>query len=302
MINQSDDPTHPTLNSNHTTADICPHLGLLVDPHTSMAYPSSQNMCYNAAPPASPNPAHQREFCLATNHIDCDVYQRMQQRPLPANITATVRRPIFRRWITRFIIGLLLALSLAAAAYWYLNHGELPAFLARPTVIPIFTTTATATSTLLISPTAEPSSTLLPPTSTSTAQPITTTPTAHARHMLETPIGVPKEFIVHQVADGESLEFLADVYNTSPESIQTINHNLTAPLWINSVIIIPAGHTDVSDIPPMSAMRIDQDNLTIEAFATSNSLDAMQLCTLNGLPAGYRFALDEWVLIPHPAQ
>ncbi len=53
----------------------------------------------------------------------------------------------------------------------------------------------------------------------------------------------------HRVAEGESLQVFANLYNTSVEAIRNVNYDLIAPLWIDWLVVIPMNTMDVSGIP-----------------------------------------------------
>ncbi len=47
------------LANNEANQVICPHMAIEDDPTTSLAYPSSMNLCFHARPVVSPNLTHQ---------------------------------------------------------------------------------------------------------------------------------------------------------------------------------------------------------------------------------------------------
>jgi hypothetical protein len=61
----------------------CPHIGLLNDPQTSLAYPSEWNLCHRASPPIDPNYEHQRVYCLAVSYNSCPFFHKEPNTPLP---------------------------------------------------------------------------------------------------------------------------------------------------------------------------------------------------------------------------
>lgn len=272
---------------------MCPFLGLSADERTAMAYPSTQNFCHHVLPPTVPSAGHQRKFCLDGIFAQCPLYQAQTLAPMPADIRPDKprkkRRPIPRVWIllalvllaTVIAIALMLNQPPSAAA----SGGRVsPAALTDPAGLPTAQPTA--------SPQPTHTSTAVPPTQTFTPQPL---------HLMETPIGTDRQFLIHRVLDGESLISLAAAYFTTPEAIRAVNYAWSDSLWANSTLVIPLNQSDVSAVAPMTALAVDEDGLTIEQIAQGQSVDVSALCSLNALPAGYIFHSGEWVLIPHGA-
>jgi hypothetical protein len=64
----------------------CPHIGLLYDPQTSLAYPSEWNVCHRASPINTPKYEHQRVYCLAVSYGSCPFFRKKPDTPLPEYI------------------------------------------------------------------------------------------------------------------------------------------------------------------------------------------------------------------------
>ncbi len=108
-------PPSPKLRAAQKTGS-CPHLGLLEDPHTCLAYPAEWNLCFQARPVAAVSLEQQRLLCLSPVYERCPVFQRERRRPLPRQLRGA-RRPLDRKWA---VLALCLALlALAAWALWY---------------------------------------------------------------------------------------------------------------------------------------------------------------------------------------
>ncbi len=65
---------------------ICPFLGQIDDPETSLAFPSDQNYCHCAVPPGVPRPDYQMSHCLTASFSACPVYAGKEKGPLPADM------------------------------------------------------------------------------------------------------------------------------------------------------------------------------------------------------------------------
>ena len=288
--------TNPSNNES-----ICPFLGLAADESTAMAYPSTQNYCYRVHPKTAPGAAYQRKFCLDAAHAQCPVYLTVQTDALPAEMMNNNPQKTQKKNPARVLILVALVLAIGAAVVWLLPDLS-PAPASTDNVNAVLAATATHTSTS--KPTLTPTSVSLTPTSTAlptmtpTEMPPTLTFTPLPPHMIETPIGLERKFVVHRVAEGESLNLLSETYGTTPEAIQAVNYEL-GPLWVNAVLVIPLGQSDVSGVLPMSAYAITADGITVEELAVKQNVDAALLCELNALPRGYLFHINAWVLIPH---
>ena len=88
------------LNNNPETPKlekrICPHLGLLEDEQTCLAYPSRWNICHHAQPASAVGLEHQRMICLLPAHTSCPVFQSEEAMPLPEQLRGH-RHPISSR-------------------------------------------------------------------------------------------------------------------------------------------------------------------------------------------------------------
>ena len=134
----------------------------------------------------------------------------------------------------------------------------------------------------------------LVPTKTSLPTP-TTQPVL--KLALETPLGLNKEFMIHRMLEGESLDWLASKYGTTVMLIQAVNYYLPSPLWINWTIIIPLGRIDLQGVPAFQPYMVTA-GMTVDEFAQSISVDASTLSYYNGLTAAYRLSPGDWLLVP----
>ena len=104
-------------------AGSCPHLGLLEDRSTCLAYPAEWNLCYQARPVAAVSLEQQRLLCLSPVYARCPVFQRERRRPLPRPLRGA-RRPVSRTWLLLALLALLLALG-AWGLWYYTPEGAL---------------------------------------------------------------------------------------------------------------------------------------------------------------------------------
>jgi len=215
--------------------------------------------------------------------------------PMPMEMTSDGSRKNRKKKLPRIYILTALILVVGIAGVWLLsNNGLASNSVSETKTAPVvFTQPSTELfATLTATNTPQPTKTMtpLPPTASATLLPM---------HMIETPIGLERQFVVHRVLEGEGFISIAATYNTSEDAIRAVNYALGDSLWADTVLVIPLGQTDVSGIPPMSGFLVSGEGMTIEALALEKNVDAALLRELNALPEGYVLHQDEWVLIPH---
>ncbi len=287
-------PTQPVAEK------MCPHLGIPSDPQTALGYPSVQNLCYHVTPPAAPGASYQCQFCLEPLHTQCERYVAKSKKPIPAAFligeqSQTRKRSLVLRLI---LLGLML-LAVVAATVWLLFTQRLaeapalePTSLTTPAAVVVL-----ATSTLTQTP--QPSLTQSPVPSQTAKPSFPKTSTQIPPHLLETPYGIARQFLLHRVVAGESLLKLSGTYNASVEAIRAVNIDLQGTLWADTVIIIPVNQLDANGLIPMIAYEVLADGITIQTLALEQNVDLNVLYELNNLPSDYIFHSGEWVILPH---
>jgi len=215
--------------------------------------------------------------------------------PMPMEMTSDGSRKNRKKKLPRIYILTALILVVGIAGVWLLsNNGLASNSVSETKTAPVvFTQPSTELfATLTATNTPQPTKTMtpLPPTTTATLPPL---------HMIETPIGLERQFVVHRVLEGEGFISIAATYNTNEDAIRAVNYALGDSLWADTVLVIPLGQTDISGIPPMSVFLVSDEGMTIEALALEQNVDAALLRELNALPEGYILHQGEWVLIPH---
>ncbi len=99
----------------HPARQQCPHLGLLDDPTTALAYPSEWNVCYRAQPSSPVHISHQREACLDRRFADCIVFQNALTGAMPSELRGrpTVRARRGTSWrVAILVIAVLILIIL----------------------------------------------------------------------------------------------------------------------------------------------------------------------------------------------
>lgn len=166
-----------------------------------------------------------------------------------------------------------------------------------PTRTASFTPTATLTRTATFTPSATftrtPSRTVTPSRTPSQTQVL-------SKHSLEVSIGSKYPFLIHKVRVGENMNQYAEKYHTSVEAIILVNHNLKTPLWVDTLVIVPVGFTDVADLPSFEAHLVTEANRSVEALAAELGVSAADLRLYNALAEGELLQTGDWILVPHP--
>jgi hypothetical protein len=286
------------------TALSCPHLGIIHDPVSSHAFASSWNCCFYVKHPTVPSFEHQKMFCLTPDHVSCPVYQLKKGSSFPRNLRNKIKPPkpqgANRTYV--YIVGVILLLVLAgwlASVMFHLPAKATPA-LPNPgqgvTTIKI-TNTAPARMTDVVQLTA---------TSTQAAQ-ITLTPmpdlstTVITTPVLEIPFKIgDEELVIHRVKDGEGLDYLAKVYNTTPAVIQATNYVLSTPIWVDSIIVIRPGTTNLDPkAPAFQAYQVTDQIITLDKLAQNLNVDLAELKYYNACVERCSLIRGSWVLVPH---
>ena len=277
----------------------CPYLGLYDDPATALTYPSAESYCHKVKPPAVPNLDQQLSLCLTGQYSTCQIFQSQTAHRMPRDLK--MKAVGKRRGCFNLIYLAILAFS-AIVAFIVLISSSRPEeqpensaaiSLAAPTETPFLSvglateepTSAPALPTEIPSPSPQPT----PP-----ATPIET----HEAHYLDEPFGEDQRFVVHQVASGESLLFLATQDNTTPDILKAVNYQLIVPIWVDSIIVIPLDCLELNNLPAFEAYQVSESDITLRELAERFAVDLEALVRFNDIPAEEKLLVSEWVLIP----
>jgi len=288
--------------------NTCPSLGMLEDIATFADYPSESNYCHHCKPISVPRFEYQRAFCQNNKYSTCPVFLRKDQTALPDNIRMHDHKHSQQRkspwWILSLIIGILLVgagiiliQSLSGKTESAFNISASNQAVSLTSLAKIALTRKV--SLTLTEPSVSDQNTVAP-TSIPSITPVLVTVTPNKNiHRLEIPIGISYQFVIHRMKQGESLGNLATQYKTSVEAIKLVNYYLPEPVWIDWLVIIPVGITNVSGMPSFDAYMVVEGEITIEDLASTLALDASMIKLYNGFRDGYILSAGEWVLIPH---
>ncbi len=278
---------------------VCPYLGLCDDPDTALTYPSAESYCHKVKPPAVPNLDQQLSLCLTRQYSTCQIFQSQTAQRMPKNLAlkAVGKR---RGGFNIIYLGIMAVLAIVALILIISssNPEEQPEnsaaiSLPAPTETPFLSvglaaeeaTSAPALPTEIPSPSPQPT-------------PSTTPIETHEAHYLEEPFGVGQRFVVHQVASGESLLFLATQYNTTPDILKAVNYQLIVPIWVDSIIVIPLDCLELNNLPAFEAYQVSESDITLRELAERFAVELEALVRFNDIPAEEKLLVGEWVLIP----
>jgi len=136
------------------------------------------------------------------------------------------------------------------------------------------------------------------PTPTQTPEPLPT-PTATLGPALKTPFGPPENpLLVHQAGEGESLQMIADQYNTTVPVLETINDFSLHPLWIGDTIVVCVGCVETPDLPKLKALYLETD-IEIVMLAEEVEVSEEDLRRWNGLGNENWIIAPRWIVVPH---
>lgn len=308
----------------------CPSLGLIDDPDTSLAFPSVWNYCHRARPIVPPILKHQGEFCLSKHYQQCPVFLHQQTAPEAEHIRSPLSRvKKFRRFSRRNIAIALVSLGVIFLLGWVIMADRsfplpitgappaasiTPAPIAAVTPLPTRTARPTPTRTHLATATAPLGKITIYPYNTTTRTvvktpvlpdtatlaPTTFSTVSLSKHQLEVPIGTHKKFVIHKVLIGESISQYADKYKTSSDAIVMVNYDLQIPVWVDKLVIIPMGFTEVANLPIFEAYEVTKAGKTLESLAQELGVAVDDLKYYNAISTSESLAVGDWLLIPRP--
>lgn len=275
--------------------NTCPYLGLKNDRVTFSSYPSGWNACHHVSPVKTPILDYQRNFCLRANYVNCQIYQAPPGQRMPRDIQLREKGISEKR---KQLIALAIVFVMLIAILFGFIYKEPLLALIKPTPEEVSPTTESF-SAIQASPT-EILATVTPTDQLPTQTPIPPTPTLEPIVLgLDVPIGASEQqFMIHRVAEGESLTIFADRYGTSAEAIVSVNNDILLPLWVESLVVIPINNTDVGGLPKFEPYQIELLGLTPQSLSEKLSVDLDELVFYNNVSLDYEFDVGDWVLVP----
>lgn len=296
-------------SNSSATPNHCPNLGLKDDALTLMDYPSEWNYCHHVSPERIPEYQHQRTYCLSANHQECPVFTAIANLKMPSDIR--LKQNIFTKMgaMVRRVITIIVLIGLLAVIFLY--RGEirtevayllLPAWQKTQMAAPDVTVQSTNlfTATAIITPTGELEATSTQmPIATETPVPTVTFTRPAPVLDLGVPIGGEYRYVIHWVNEGETLQIIANRFNTTPDAIQEINNFLTQVLWADSLVVVPVDNENVDGLPVFEPYQVDVNEISVEDLAEELQIDLEAFIYHNHLWPGYILRQGNWVILPY---
>ena len=286
----------------------CTYLGLVDDNETAAGFPSERNLCYRKKKPIIISFDHQIEYCLTTCQDGCPYFQEKELSSRAANQNSF-------KWIAWVLLAMLLLTGIMIYSQSYRKNNLASGYseilsrinLPSPSVeiISVAITTkypkTTATAGII-----EKSSTPICNGNCQTPSPTVSIPTLTPEpvkvYALDTIIEGSPEILIHRMEEGEGLTKLAELHQTSAESIQRINYHLPIPAWVGWVIVIPLNTVEVSSLPAFETYQVEGSRLTLRLLAQLRDLNLEDLSRYNQVGPDDLLPMDGWLLIPHPQE
>ena len=268
-----------------------------------MGFPSNWNSCFRAHLIEAASLEHQRAYCLSANHQHCPLFGRKGKFSMPAELRLHGNGvKDGKQTIQKVAVGLCIALVVLLIG-WQVStrifHVPFP-------IIPFGNEPALPSATLSSSSSAAPVNTSLLEMTVTILPTRTPTPsftpsasfTPRRSLSLDVPLGLDNQFLIHKVAEGDSLELLANRYSTTVEAIRAVNYQMHSPVWVGEVIVIPLYPNGLLDYPPFEPYMVGEENITVQDLAQELSVDASSLAFYNALDEKYDLMPGDWVLVP----
>lgn len=296
---------------------VCPYLGLRDDAQLRYSFPETLNCCHRVKRPQRVALDHQREVCLAGNYVAaCPVYATDWKGPLPKELRGVEHQPR-SSWGPGLVMGGLALVIILAVAFIYFKS---PAGQARfagddqttPTQAPasLIEMTSSITPALLFSATpaptltpAQPSPTLSPmpqpqvtPTFINPTSTINNSNSPTPGPQESTPFGPNGRYVVYKVKDGEMMQTIANLYNTSPAVLKAINGlTLHVGFWPGQMVVVAVGEVDPSNVFAMQAVWLAQPT-RVDVLAAKYATSENELRSFNGLGPGDTVPGGRWIV------
>lgn len=282
----------------------CNQLGSDHDPTVCYSYPNKNNHCYKLGHPRPIYLDHQATHCLTRVHSNCIIFQQNDKvKKIPKHLIMDVlprKKTSGTKRIMLFILAVALVgviFSLAFLNFYELNNLYFPNTPSNFSFGPSSNETKTSTTSneldLLF---LFPRKTKTQPNETATK--ISDTPYPTPAPELGTPIGSKRIYILHQVERGDNLVYLANLYDTHIETIQSINCLVEGfPIRIDQILVIMPGKTQINNSVCLRAIRIDKDT-SLEEISTQFKTTEENLTQLNDLGEIKTIPAGRWLIVP----
>lgn len=284
---------------------VCPHLGFKNDPKTSTFSPDLRNACHQAKPPVHISITQQSSVCFTEHFEECPGYCEGWGKNIPKELLAPDIYPKNTKKIWIYIVVCIVICLLGASGiYIGLNDG-FPGF--RNTEV---ATTTPSSYTVIEQPAKESTSTELP---TETVIPISTATSdesvnesENSEQLVDTQTPGPTlltpfvtengEFVIHQVVQGESLQYIADTYQTDPDVLKVINAIESGSIFPEQILVVWIGQVLLENLPVLTAEFLEE-GISVADLAVETGTSLEELIFWNNLEDLDWIEGDRWVIL-----
>jgi hypothetical protein len=281
---------------------ICPYLGKKDDPYTPILYASMSNRCHRGQDAVRPALPHQGDICLCEDYLKCPIFKNgiheadevdldpdEVHQPSPPS-----RRKIYLG------TGILLTVVILFGTQLILTKYSAPLPQEKTTAIvtegfrPIEVDSLTQTELAL--PT-EPAQISAPVQTQTQAHEPSITPHTIVIN-LDQPFGGEIQFVVHQIASGETFELLGKNFNTTFIAMQKVNSSSLDSFQVGSVLVIPLDAANFpTDMPVFTPYQVEADVMLRDLIAQLGGV-VNEVTLYNGLNGEDIIAKGSWILLP----
>lgn len=280
--------------------ESCPHLGLKHDSAVSYNYPNRANHCYKVKQSAEVNSFHQDNVCLREVYQSCPVYSEDTLKHLPVDLRGEKTAQFSQKWLRFFWILVGTGLILSAGYYQFFFRSSRGMALVTPVETEVVQ--ASPSDDDIKIETEEEGQTGETDTPESTA---TETASSSEPKLEPSPgpalferFGPNNEFLLHEVSSGESLVFIASLYNTTEEVIEASNVFYEgSALWVGRVIVITPEKQDMIDVVKFATLYLEEDTSVVSL--ANEYLQSQEIIRYYNVLGEASLILGErWVIIP----
>ena len=126
----------------------------------------------------------------------------------------------------------------------------------------------------------------------------TAIPTPDLSRVLVGPFGPTDEFVLHQVALGDSMALLERLYLTSTEVIQTTNV-IVGSIQVGQLLLIMPNQKEILDAIRFSVLYMNE-TISVEKMASKLGVLYVDLLYYNNLMQGEDIEAGRWIIYPNP--
>ena len=283
---------------------ICPYLGKKDDAFTPILYASGHNQCHRGQEPIRPSLTHQGEACLCEDHLKCPIFKKgiheADAVELGPDEDLISTPPSTRKiYLGAGILILAVVIFIGVQAVVSKNAAIQVPFVQTTAIVtegfrPV--EVGSLTQTELAIPT-NPAKVAAPvATETQAPEPSITPHTIVIN--LDQPFGGEIQFVVHQIASGETFEQLGKKFNTTFIAMQKVNSSRLDGFQVGSVMVIPLDAANFpADIPVFTPYQVEADVMLRDLIAELGGV-VNEVTLYNGLNDEDILAKGSWILLP----